>query len=391
MVKMMTGMMAESCPQCGGPLRGEGNRITCEFCGASLIRRQGTPDDTQSKWGVHLKAFSYVDQQGGGIEAFRMLIPKTWQFEGGVFWRMDNPGAPASIAFRTFNPEGRESFEVFPNISCYWTNQAMTLSLFPVGSLYFGNEVRPPAPVLDVLREMVIPRHRNPVAPWHVVKEEPLPDLPQQVRAHSPADVSAITSADGGRIRIQYAAGGLELEEEFFGVVEISRIAIPMMFGAVEHIYWSADYLFSFTALAGHLDRLADPFLSMVGSFRLNPAWYSRVVQVSQFMIQNQIQQIHQVGQLSRIISQTHDQISDMIMSSYQSRQETMDRISTQFSQTIRGVDEYHDPFKESGVELPGGYDYAWSNNLGEYIMTDDPNFNPNIETNLNWEMMKRR
>jgi hypothetical protein len=93
----------------------------------------------------------------------------------------------------------------------------------------------------------------------------------------------------------------------------------------------------------------------------------------------------------SRIISQTQDQISDMIMSSYQSRQETMEILSTQFSQSIRGVDEYHDPFKETGMEPPGGYDYAWSNNLGKYIMTDDPNFNPNIETNLNWEMLKRR
>jgi hypothetical protein len=388
---MSTSVAAENCPQCGAPVRGEGNRITCDFCGASLIRRQDAPDDNQNKWGVHLKAFAYVDPQGGGIEAFRMLIPKTWEFEGGAIWRMDNPGSPTSIAFRVFNPQGQESFEVFPTISCYWTNQPMTLSLFPVGSLYFGNEVRPPAPALEVLREMVVPRHRNVVAPWQIVREEHLPELPQQVRAQSPTDAGTTMSADGGRIRIQYTSGDVELEEEFFGVVEVSLITIPMMLGAMEHIYWAADYLFSFTALAGQLDRLSDQFLSIVNSFRLNPAWYNRVIQVSQFMIQNQIQQIHQVGQLSRIISQTNDQISDMIMSSYHSRQETMDSLSTQFSQTIQGVDEYHDPYKETGVELPGGYDYAWSNNLGEYIMTDDPNFNPNIETNLNWEMMKRR
>lgn len=40
---------------------------------------------------------------------------------------------------------------------------------------------------------------------------------------------------------------------------------------------------------------------------------------------------------------------------------------------------------------MPGGYDHAWSNALGEYILTNDPNFNPNIGSNLNWEAMKWR
>jgi hypothetical protein len=80
-----------------------------------------------------------------------------------------------------------------------------------------------------------------------------------------------------------------------------------------------------------------------------------------------------------------------MIMDSYNQRQDTLDRLSTQFSQTIRGVDEYRDPFEGQGVELPGGYDHAWSNALGEYILTDDPSFDPKIGSNLNWEVMERR
>jgi hypothetical protein len=388
---MSAELSAQSCPQCGGPVHEESAHVTCNYCGASLIRRQVQDASTEGQWGVHLKAVRYVDQQVGGIEAFRMLIPKDWQFQGGVTWRMDNPGMPAVVAFRAFNPQGREAFEAFPNLPFYWTNQPMLLSLFPVGSFYYGNEVRPPAPVKDVLRELVLPRYRGHVGTWEILKEEQLPDLPQQVRANSPADASGITSADGGRIRIRYDSEGHSLEEEFYAVIEVSRISIPMMFGAIEHIYWCADYLFSFTAMLGQLDRLADLFLSILRSFRLNPVWYNRFVQISQQMIQGQIQQIQQIGQLSRTISRTQDQISDMIMSSYQSRQDTMDRLSTQFSQAIRGVDEYQDPYADSGVELPGGYDYAWANNLGEYIVTDDPFFNPNSESNLNWEMMKRR
>ncbi len=132
-------------------------------------------------------------------------------------------------------------------------------------------------------------------------------------------------------------------------------------------------------------------FMALIRSFRLNPQWYARYMQVSQYLIQNQIQQIRHIGQISQIVSQTSDQISDMIMDSYNQRQETLDRLSTQFSQTIRGVDEYHGPFEERGVELPGGYDHAWSNALGEYILTDDPSFDPNIGSNLDWQAMERR
>ena len=132
-------------------------------------------------------------------------------------------------------------------------------------------------------------------------------------------------------------------------------------------------------------------FMALIRSFRLNPQWYARYMQVSQYLIQNQIQQIRHIGQISQIVSRTSDQISDMIMDSYNQRQETLDRLSTQFSQTIRGVDEYHGPFEERGVELPGGYDHAWSNALGEYILTDDPSFDPNIGSNLDWQAMERR
>jgi hypothetical protein len=34
---------------------------------------------------------------------------------------------------------------------------------------------------------------------------------------------------------------------------------------------------------------------------------------------------------------------------------------------------------------------HAWANNLGEYIVTEDPGFNPNIDSNLHWEPMPQQ
>lgn len=385
-------VVPDCCPQCGGSLPPTGgDRLICEYCGSSLIRLSAGNRTEEQPWGVRLRTVSCTDDQGVGGEAFRLLIPADWTFQGGVQWLMNNPGMPAVIGFRAQNPHGVEAFEAFPNLPFYWTNNPMFSMTFPPGSMYYGNEVRPPGPALQVLREIVIPRFRGRMPGLRIVGEEHLPSLAAEMQASSPVAPSNLTSADGARLRIQYQPGGQTVEEDVYGVVEVSQQPGPLMMGGMQHIFWMADYLFSFRALAGHLDRLSDVFTGMVRSFRLNPGWYSRYRQMSQGMIQNQMQQIQQVGQMSRMISRTNDQISDMIMDSYNERQRTLDRLSNQFSQAIRGVDEYHDPLGGQNVELPGGYRQAWSNGLGEYIVTDDVTFNPNVGSTQNWQPLERQ
>lgn len=385
-------VVPDCCPQCGGSLPpAGGDYLICDYCGSSLMRLSPRDRPDQQAWGVRLRTVSCTDDQGVGGEAFSLLIPADWTFQGGVQWLMSNPGMPAVIAFRAQNPRGVEAFEAFPNLPFYWTNDPMLNMTFPVGSLYYGNEVRPPGPALQVLREIVIPRFRGQAPGLQVVDQEQLPTLAAEMQASSPVAPTQLSSADGARVRIQVHQADRTVEEDVYGVVEVSQQPGPMMVGGVQHVFWMADYLFSFRALAGHLDRLSDVFTSMVRSFQLNPGWYSRYSQVSQTMIQNQMQQIHHVGQISRMISQTSDQISDMVMASYNERQRTLDRLSNQFSQAIRGVDAYHDPLGGREVELPGGYRQAWGNGLGEYIVTDDVTFNPNVGSTQNWEPMERQ
>lgn len=64
---------------------------------------------------VRFKTFSYIDRQGTGIEAFRLLVPSDWQFQGGITWVLDNLGMPAYAGFRVHNPAKSEEFEVFSN------------------------------------------------------------------------------------------------------------------------------------------------------------------------------------------------------------------------------------------------------------------------------------
>ena len=75
----------------------------------------------------------------------------------------------------------------------------------------------------------------------------------------------------------------------------------------------------------------------------------------------------------------------------FEARGEVYDKVSQKFSDNTLGIDRYYDPFEEREVELPSGYNHAWSNNNGEYILSDSPSFNPNIGSNLHWEPLRRQ
>jgi len=93
---------------------------------------------------LRFKKYTYVDQQGTGLEAFSFLMPSDWAFEGGMTWILDNPAMPSVTAFRVYNPKGKEDFEVFANHCYFWTNNLQLLGMFPPGTKYFGSTVKKP-------------------------------------------------------------------------------------------------------------------------------------------------------------------------------------------------------------------------------------------------------
>jgi hypothetical protein len=152
---------------------------------------------------------------------------------------------------------------------------------------------------------------------------------------------------------------------------------------------WFIDFLFSFRASAGLLDATTDLFSAMIFSFQLNPQWYAAYKTIVQKLAQQQIQRIHHIGQIGQMLAQSGSQMREQNLNDWYARQEVYDRLSTDWSRTIRDVDAFMDPHRQEVVELPAGYGHAWANNLGEYILTEDPNFNPNQSSNQHWEPME--
>ncbi len=375
--------MALHCPQCGANLTPDASGyIVCQYCGSSLIwtppeAGAPRPQPVTALRGMRLKQFSYTDTQGTGLELFRALMPVGWQFEGGCRWLQDNPGMPAVVAFQIFNPQGAEMFSVLPSINLVWNINPMAQLMYPVGSRYFGAEVRAPVSIRQALREMVLPRNRSNVEGLQILAEEPQPDLPKLVKAEAPLVGG---SAEGGKLRLRYSWQSRQYDEDIYGVVEIYRTQL---------VIWYVNSLFAFRAAPGLLDASMDLYKVMIASFQVNPNWYAAFKSIAQTMAQRQIQHIHNIGQIGQIYAQAGSQMRQQNLNDWYARQQTYDRLSTDWSREIRGVDAFFDPHRQEVVELPSGYGQAWANNLGEYILTDSATFNPNLDSNLHWEPMQ--
>jgi hypothetical protein len=337
---------------------------------------------------IRFRPHRCIDSEGLGIEAFSVLLPTGWHFEGGVHWRLDNPAFPAYVSCRVSDPGGDVAFEVFPNLPCFWTNNPMVAAMFPPGTRYFGNLVHQPVGAEQALRELVLPAYRSGAGGLEVIAGGAVPELAamvQEMQARSQPE--AHIRADAARLRFRYTAGGKALEEEMYAVVQV--FAYPLN-ANVTNVNWWVDYVFSARAAAGRLDASARELQTVAFSFKINPRWFAGYSEVVQYLIRRQIQQIRTIGEIGRIYAQTGSEIRDYQMRSWEANQAIRDRMSKEWSQGFRGVEEYFDPYAGKAVELPAGYDNAWANNLGEYVVSDSPSYDPNVGSNLTWQQLKR-
>jgi hypothetical protein len=321
-----------------------------------------------------------------GGEAFSFLAPVDWKVDGGVFWRA-HPTMPATVAMRVSNPKGLEQLECFPTVAFSWGGYLGPGTMFPPGANYLGNEVQPPVRnAITYLQERQVPRARAEVKA-RFIKSEELPKLAEAARQAEPGAGAGgpQMSFTAGRVRLEYEVGGTEVEEDLYCV--LNSMSLPMGNMTIQ----IADKLYALRAPKGRLDDATKVFQTMINSTQINLEWYNKYVQLVQVLTQAQMNQIRAAGDLSRYISRTSSEISDMMRQSYEQRQASQDRINENWSQYMRGVDEYYNPAEQRAVELPSGYKNAWVNGSGEYIVSDRLDFNPAVELEGNWQKLERK
>jgi hypothetical protein len=338
------------------------------------------------------------DEQGfeWPVVALRFLAPTDWQIEGGVRWNLplQCQAELATVHVRASAPDGALAFEILPARVWRWWDDPAEVEYWRM-SAGPGNQcaIAPPMGAADFLAQSLPGTFRPP---FQVIGVEPLPEMAAALAAEAEqlAALNTPFQTDAARLRVRYDDGASE-EWLTAGVLQMamqamsSGAAMQGRMAMTTQYISSASRVFGLRAPAGRLDQHERLFATMVASVQVNPAWDAALNRLALNLAQIQIES---AAERSRIWSEAAAEVSRIRMDAWKSQQTSQDRIAQAWSQTMRGVETFAEPGDAVTVELQSGFDNAWSNGVGEYVLSDRPSFNPNtVFTNQNWTRMERR
>ena len=361
------------------------------YCFAGMVTASEVPR-------LAFKKHVVIDREGFGYEALRLLVPKGWHFKGGVLWNYNKFPAEASTAFTISSPDGSSVLEQFPHMTLFWSQDSHMQSYYS----QVGIETVQPMGPAEFLKNFFIPRFRSNISGLKIVGSQSLPELAKQTRdlaqfqmrvfgQISPFQFQFEIRADAGRLKMEYfQGGGKKIVEDATVAITYMIANLPTMYGGyVTGITW-IPIVSAFKAPAKEINTKVRIFKIITDSRKDNPVWAENCIKLSASVTRDKIRQQRAVFNRMQQISKTQSEIGDMIMDSYKKRNDAYDRIFDNYSQAIRGVDSYKDPINDWKIDLPTGYDNAWTNG-SDYIVSDDAGFDPNVGSTQNWEQMKRQ
>jgi hypothetical protein len=333
---------------------------------------------------LHFRTLDIVDKACTGMEALSLLVPGDWSFRGGINWSVDDVIMPASCGFEA-SGDGVD-MQALPGRAFFWTGLPHVRLGHPVGSRYLGATVCPVLGAPEVIKSLILPSLRPEARNMRVTEEGPPANIGSLLGFGAAFTSYGTASSEGARLRVEYDEDGREYEEELFCTVTSLCYSVPSGAGEFLYTFWMADNMFAFRAKKGELDRNAGVLQTMAGSLRLNPAWFEKYSRIVIYLKDHQVFKPYSLRQLSDDVDKV-----PVIASSYQCyalRQSAYRWIADNLGNSRR-TGEYYDPIQQISVSLPAGFDYAWSNEAGEYLLSSRVEVQPDIGYAGIWKMME--
>lgn len=324
------------------------------------------------------------------LPAMDLLIPSTWDLQSSVQINSAE-GCFADIfavAWQATSPNKSLLFERAPNDSWQYADDPAELRKLTDPNRRARGAGGKPCPVSkpiraeDYFRQKLLPMFPKDTT---VVSIEPYPALNAIARQQLglPSDgVGNGTRTEASRARIAFQKDGKAMEEW------VAVVILVKAFRQGRGTFYDCHAIDILALLTpkGKLDENDRLFKVMISSMRPEPKW--------QAYSNNFIGKLYQMeaqkeAAIDAIWANFQNQVAQSIMSVTANAQRGSEQSFLAADQNIRGVQTFRDPTTGSTMELSNLYDHAWLNGSNEYIMSDDPNYNPNGQLNGSWNQLQ--
>jgi hypothetical protein len=338
-----------------------------------------------------------IDQAaGGGRTAYNLMIPTTWTFKGWVNVNAAEYGCFAdyfAVAGDAFSADRSIELQFVPQFTFqYYDDPAAQKHVQDQSQLAVRTGMKPcplraPMRAADFIRAEIINKYHKDRT---FVSAEPFPELEQMTRQrlglpplNAAGGNTAPVRTDAARVRVAFNDDKGQSMEQWITAVIVVRTA-PQGRGMVYD--WHATSIMVMNAPKGKLDG-NDRLLKLVAStLRVDPQWQSRsngvIVGLYKKKAEAEAKESAVIAALQNYAIQTingvtANQLKGSLNSAYGA------------DQGIRGVQTFRDPSTGATYEMSNQYGHAWLNGANQYVMSDDPNFNPNGNLSGSWNSLQ--
>jgi hypothetical protein len=335
-----------------------------------------------------------IEDQGNKLPAaVDVMIPTTWQVQGSIRTMGGMGGCFAdleSVSIHAQNADGSIVFESMPDFTFQYADDPNTVKTMTQEGQAFAKggikpcPVMPPERATDFLQKQIIPKFH---ADKRVVSVDSYPEFNQLLRQRlglplKDAGNQGPLRTDAARARLEYDRDGRTFEQ-WVTVAEWMRL-YPAGRGNVYDCH--AIMMMSLSAPKGQLDSNEKLFKLMAFNITHEPDWDARInAMITQLYRQQQIEE----AKRSQAIAQFQQHVADTVNEVTANSMRGANQAAFGQDQNIRGVQTFRNPQTGATFELSNLHDHAWLNGGNEYLMSDDPNFNPNGQLNGSWTSLQ--
>lgn len=315
--------------------------------------------------------------------AVTMFLPFGWRTEGGVFWASEFMCTNGyNFLWSATSPDGAMRIALVPQTGWDYNSSG-------AGSNRPGCPTRQATSARQYLEETLT----SLVPGARALDYRDRPDLVADVavkpsRTAMPMGETQIW-AEGGEILFAFEAGGRDMRGSMAAVVQFSKMITDMspMYqndptivampgaGAMRMEALTAYAFPGFAATAPNGQLNLGFFESLRKTMAPNPQWISRIAGHNAAIGRVALEESRKRAAL---IAQSNEDISRIRSEAFAAQQKSADWRAREFGELIRGVETYSDADASGGtVELSQNYKHAWRLNDGGYVLTDDANFDP--------------
>jgi hypothetical protein len=353
----------------------------------------------------------YVTDEQAGMPVYAVRGPVDWVLESDVSWNLNNNVVPVTLAAALTDSQETKRLQFFPDLTCYWLTGDAALNnpgQMNMGMLNIA-PMEPKAALVDAVTQI----YQTVLPGLQITGVREVPGLPAALGQAGPNTV-------GVGLRAVFPWEGKRMEEEVYGLYFFGAATLRGEAGVTTQTTWGLSSVHAFITEEGQLDTNRSMFTYMVRSGTPNPAWVELHTNIrrqldDQFqreLIDNRRARESIMAQ-SRALAAENEAFRANIMQRHRAAMNTTSQESfiagihsggagsssggssqEKYIDSIYDRETFHDAATVTGTSQHGYADQHWTDGWGNYLHTDnpslDPNLDPSIGSTIQWERLER-